>query len=131
MDHMNAAFQDPTKSMSKLIEVSKQTLSVLTSSRTDEHWDLFYKMVLKHTSIIECVQEPTNENVTRRRNRHNCRNIENNFMVDGHSACNDVRNIEATCKKKDARVTISCNSEVVLFPTCGTLQYLNACITCV
>ena len=88
-------------------------------------------MALKHTSIIECVQEPTNENVTRRRNRRNHRNMENSFIVEGHAACNDVRKIKATCQSKDARVTIVCNSEVVPFPTRGTLQYLNACTTCV
>ena len=130
MDSLNASFQDPKKSLSEMVSMCNKTMQALEKSRTDEHWNAFYKITLKHVEIIDCVQCPSASNVTRRRPRRNCREIQNYFQIDGIDTCNSVDHIRAIYNNNNVRVKVYCNGKLQQCEMQGMLNVaLNLIVT--
>ena len=55
MGNMSKTFQDPTKSLSPLMEMTHQTIKIIEESRSDAYWEIFYRMSLKHCDMISII----------------------------------------------------------------------------
>ena len=112
MDSLNTSFQDPKISLSEIVSICNKTIQVLEKSRTDEYWNIFCKMTFKYMEIIDCVQCPCASNVTRRRSRHNYREIQNYFQIDRINTYDSADHIRAIYNNNNARVKVYCNSKL-------------------
>ena len=89
MDELNASFQDPKKSLSKLADTANKTLSVLEQSRTDGCWSTLFKLTLRHKEMIDCVGGPTMFTTKRRRTARNYNELNNHHQTDGATCIGD------------------------------------------
>ena len=67
MGNMRKTFQDLPKNISQLIVVVNYSISVLEKSRADDYWELFFPMTLRYAIIYGCIEQPTLENIARKR----------------------------------------------------------------
>ena len=66
-------------------------------------------MILKYESIINVVDPPVLENMKRRRQRRDYKQIQNNFLVNCHRVETYQNYIEATYKEKGMKARVTCN----------------------
>ena len=111
MGNMNKTFQDPTKSLSKLMEITNQTVKIIEQSRTDAYWEIFFRMSLKHCDLISFVEKPASSNAPRRRLRHDHKEVQIFFQLSGVEKCDKVNCLRSICNGKNTKVKVLVNTK--------------------
>ena len=92
-----------------MVSIRNKIIQVVEKLRTDECWNIFYKMTLKYVEIIDCIQYLSASNVTRKRSRHNQKEIQNYFQIDEINTYDSADYITAIYNNNNVRVKVYWN----------------------
>ena len=125
MDNMNKTFQDPTKSLSKLMEITNRTVKIIEQSRIDTYWEIFFRMLLKYCNLMSFLEKPISYNTPRRRLRLDYKEVQNYFQLDWVEKCNKANYLRSIYNGKNTKVKVLVNTKHEMYSIPGTFLVKN------
>ena len=125
LDNMNKTMQDPSKCLSALMFMVEKCIETLESSRTDNYWDMFYKLCHMYGTKYDSVDMENMDFSPRRRQRHNYKELHNYFQLEGLEIDETEPYLRAIKNNVNVLVTIKVGGEIQCYDKKGTKYVAN------